>query len=31
MIDNIKFTDGNLATNPTIYENIFNLQKLRNL
>lgn len=28
MIDNIKFTDGNLATNPTIYENIFDLEKL---
>ena len=28
MIDNVKFTDGNLATNPTIYENIFDLEKL---
>jgi len=28
MLDNIKFTDGNLATNPTIYHNIFDLNKL---
>jgi len=28
MIDNIKFTDGNLATNPTIYNNISDLKEL---
>jgi len=28
MIDGIKFTDGNLATHPNIYNNIFDLEKL---
>lgn len=28
MLDNIKFTDGNLATNPAIYNNIFDLNQL---
>jgi len=28
MIDDIKFTNGNLATNPIIYNDIFDLQKL---
>jgi hypothetical protein len=29
MLDGIKFTDGNLATRPHIYNNIFDLQKLK--
>ena len=28
MLDNIKFTDGNLASNPKIFNNIFDLDKL---
>ena len=28
MLDGVKFTDGNLATHPTIYDNILDLQKL---
>jgi hypothetical protein len=28
MLDGVKFTDGNLATHPNIYDNIFDLQKL---
>jgi hypothetical protein len=28
MLDGVKFTDGNLATHPTIYDNILDLQEL---
>ena len=28
MLDNVKFTDGNLATNPNIYSSIFDLKEL---